>query len=238
MRNFNHFTFTTRNLPLDRKTLRNIIRRLLRRNAALQLASGQSDWHLLLPVYTGDINKPIQQDHLSAIFVQIKNRQKTEKLTLGSAFCRFFHPDQLGFCIQMELGVPPQKALAQMRWPARTRPFDSTESGRFVFGMQVFGAGSGTFPFLAKYPDLAGACGHLAHTLSTQREYPEEQPVLQALNGFDWAEPTGVTSGGGMGSHGGSDDQNDSEAGVEERMDDDRDDIDGLLDDDLRMSGM
>jgi hypothetical protein len=191
----------------------------------LQLAPNQSDWDLLLPVYTGDINKPIERDHLSAIFVQIKNRQKPQKLTLGSAYCRFFHPGQLGFCIQMEFGVPQREALAQMRWPTRTRPYDSTESGRFVFGMQVFGAGGGTFPFLTKYPNLAKACGNLVRTLSTNSEYPKEPPALEALNGFDSGEPSGGTSGGGMGGHGGDDDGE----GVE---DDDEDDTEDDYEDD------
>jgi len=53
---------------------------------ALQLTPCQSDWDLLLPVYTEDINKPIERDHMSAIFVQIKNRQKPAKLTLGTEY--------------------------------------------------------------------------------------------------------------------------------------------------------
>jgi hypothetical protein len=244
--NFNHFTFTTENLPWDRKSLQNVIRQLLRRNAALQLAPGQSDWDLLLPVYTGDINKPIEREHLSAIFVQINNRQSTKVLTLGSAYCCSFHPDQLGFCIQMEFGVRRRETLAKMRWPTHTPPVDSSELGRFVFGMQVFGAGGGTFPFLAKYPDLAKACGTLVRALSTKSEYPDEPPVLQALNGFDLVDPSGGTSGGGMGGHVGDDDgegvvdddMGGAEDGVGEGMDDDGDDIDGWIDDDLTMSGM
>jgi len=74
-RNFNHFTFATRNLPTKLKQLREVIHRLLRRNAAPQMAPLQPNWELLLPVCTGEINIPIVRNHLSAIFVQIKNRQ-------------------------------------------------------------------------------------------------------------------------------------------------------------------
>jgi hypothetical protein len=252
--NFNHFSFTTKTLPWDRKDIENFILKLLRRNAALQLAPGQSEWDLLLPVYTGDINQPIERDNLSAIFVQINNRQKFKKLTLGTEYHDCYRPDQLGFCIQMEFGVRKRETLAQMRWPTRTRPYESTESGRFVFGMQVFGAGGETFPFLTKYPNLAKACGNLVRTLSTKSEYPDEPPVLEALHGFDFEEPSGGTSGGGMGGHGGDDDwegvedddqddtedddEDDTEDGDAEEMDDDEEDIDGWIDEDVPMSGM
>jgi hypothetical protein len=246
--NFNHFTFTTKNLPRDRKKLQNIIRQLLRRNAALQLAPGQSDWDLLLPVYTGDINKPIERDHLSAIFVQIMNRQKPEKLTLGTEYRDCYRPDQLGFCLQMEFGASWQKPSTQMRWPRckRLRGNSVHVTGRFVFGMQVFGTDDKTFPFLAKYPDLGEACGNLMRTLTTKSEYPDELPVLQAILGFDWEEPSGGTSRGAMGGHGGDDDGegvedddgDDTEDGGGEGMHDDGDDIDGRIGEDLLMSGM
>jgi len=157
--NFNHFTVTTQNLPRDRETFQNVIRWLLRRNAALQLAPCQSDWDLLLPVYTGDINKPIKRDHLSAILIQIKDRQKSAKLTLGVEYHDCFRPRQLVVCIQMEFGAGWQNPSAHMQWPLckRMRDGSAQASGPFVFAMQVFGA-ERTFPFLAKYPDLREEC--------------------------------------------------------------------------------
>jgi hypothetical protein len=68
-----------------------------------------------------------------------------------------------------------------------------------VFGMQVFGADGRTFPFLTKYPDLGNECGNLVRTLATMSG---EQPMLQALNGFDMDEPDPAASSGRLG-HGG-----------------------------------
>jgi len=215
--NFNHFTYTTKKLPWDRENLQNVIRRLLRRNAALQLAPCQSDWDLLLPVYTGDIDKPIERDHLSAIFVRIGNRQKPVKLTLGTEYDNFFRPDQLGFYIQMEFGAGWLSPSTDMRWPSckRLRGGSFHVSGPFLFGIRVFGADDRTFPFLAKYPGLGKACGNLVRTLTAKCDYPDEQPVLQALKEFDMEEADAAacssglgwrgTSGGGGGGNGGDD---------------------------------
>jgi hypothetical protein len=98
-----------------------------------------------------------------------------------------------------------------MRWPSCKQLRDGAVciSGRFVFGMQVFGADERTFPFLAKYPDLSTACGNLVRTLTTKSEYPEEQPVHLALNGFDMEVPGGGTSGVSMGGNGGEGMQDD-----------------------------
>ena len=102
--NFNHFASTTTKLPENRKEFLDLIFALLRKNAPLQLAPLQSDWDLLLPVYTGDVEKPIDRDHLSAIFVQIKNRQKPEAVVEGDILGKVLHPGELCLCIQMELG--------------------------------------------------------------------------------------------------------------------------------------
>jgi len=180
--NFNHFTFTTENLPTTLEGLQNLIRRLLRRNAALQLSPRQPDWDLLLPVYTGNINKPIHRNHLTAIFIQIKNRHQPEKFILGTESLKCFRPEQLGFCVQMEFGSSFRPPLARMRWP-------TLASEPFVFGLQVFGANYRTFPFLAKYPALDTACGNLVRTMETLSEFPDEPPLLQALNGVSMQEP-------------------------------------------------
>jgi len=189
--NFNHFTFTTEKLPRNREMFQDVIRRLLKRNAALQLAPSQTDWDLLLPVYTGDINRPIERDHLSAIFVQIKNRQKPVQLTLGTEYRDYFLPGQLGFCIQMEFGASWQNPSPHMRWPTLSRTTgDSTEILEpFVFGMQVFGADERTFPFLAKYPSLTVVCGNLVRTLTTNGYCPEEEEAIRGMLPFAVRRP-------------------------------------------------
>ena len=56
---------------------------------------------------------------------------------------------------------------------------------RFMFGIKVFGADDRTFPFLAKYRCLGEACRHLVLTLTTDIEYRDEPPLLEALDGTD-----------------------------------------------------
>ena len=250
--NFNHFTSTTKKLPLDRESLQNVIRRLLRRNAALQLAPCHSDWDLLLPVYTGDVNKPILRDHLSAIFVQIQNQMHPAKLTIVKKYRKCFRPNQLGFCIQMEFGAGWKSPSTDMRWPSCKRSWNGSVrvSEPFVFGIQVFGADDRTFPFLAKYRRLGKACGNIVRTLTTKREYPDEQPVLEALKEFDMEEldaaacssglGCGDRPGGGTGGTGGDDTvAGRMEGGDGEGMEvGDGDRIGGRVGDDLPMSGM
>jgi len=54
-----------------------------------------------------------------------------------------------------------------------------------MFGIKVFGADDRTFPFLAKYRCLGEACRHLVLTLTTDIEYRDEPPLLEALDGTD-----------------------------------------------------
>jgi hypothetical protein len=184
---FQPFTYRTQNLPVDLESFQNVLLPLLRRNAALQLAPCQPDWDLLLPVYTGDINKPLERDHLSAIFIQTRNREHHEKLTLGTEYRMVFRPEQLGFCLQMEFGADWRRPLAYMRWPSSKRDRDGAirTSGPFVFGMQVFGADDRTFPFLAKYPELCKACRNLLDTLQPCIQYPNELRHLEDFLGYN-----------------------------------------------------
>jgi hypothetical protein len=242
--NFNHFVFATQKLPRDRERLQNVIRRMLRRNAALQLARFETDWDLLLPVYTGDINKPIERDHLSAIFIQFKDRQNSAKPTLATEYRDCFRPGQLVFCIQMEFGAGWQNPSAHMQWPSckRMRDESAQVSGPFVFGMQVFGADERTFPFLAKYPHLGKQCRKLVHTRTTNSDYPDEQPVLQMLTGVDREDKgeAGISNEVGYeGACGRGMDGNGRDDTVGMGMEDDvEEDIDGSIGNDLPMSGM
>jgi len=141
--------FRNQKLHRDRERLQNITCWLLGRNAALQLARFQTDWDLLRPVNTGDINKPTERVHPSAISILIKDRQKPAKPALGIEYRDCFRPGQLVFCIQMEFGAGWQNTSAHMRWPSckRMRDESAQVSGPFVFGMRVFGAGKERSPF-------------------------------------------------------------------------------------------
>jgi len=193
MVNFNHFTYTTEK-PRHRDSFPFLIRHLLRRNAASQLASCPDDWDLLLPVYTGDINKTVELDHTSAIFVQIKNRRRPAKLSLGSEYHNWIRPNQMGFSIQMPIGAGWQSPLTSMRQHSFTLSSDGSVSVSepFAFGVQVFGDDDRIFRFFDKYPSLAELCGALVRTLPTAYE----TPVRKALHGTATVDLEEVASSG------------------------------------------
>ena len=241
--NFSHFASTTTKLPENRKEFLDLIFSLLRKNAALQLAPKQRDWDLLLPVYTGDVEKPIDRDHLSAIFVQIKNRQKPEAVEVGDILEKILHPAELCLCIQMELGSVHKNPSSHMIWPTFRKPKkDDTKDTEgdtqrafepFIFSMQTFGAGRDTFPFLAKYPRLQQKCRELLDVI-IRNEYPDEQKMSEDLKGFPvnqgiatlWerAARKGVTTASG-GSLAADTDAADDDKAVDEMADRDEADV-------------
>jgi hypothetical protein len=70
--NFNHSTFTTKPIPRDPEKFSQMLISLLRRAQELQLYHNESDWDMLIPLYYGDLNKPLQIECVSACFIQIK----------------------------------------------------------------------------------------------------------------------------------------------------------------------
>jgi hypothetical protein len=63
--NFTHFVSTTTTLEMTK--CRNMLHRLLREQAALQLAPQQELWDLLIPIYRGDINALFDRNRVTAM---------------------------------------------------------------------------------------------------------------------------------------------------------------------------
>lgn len=81
--------FTSTEELLTKDSFKPLCHSLLRRSAALQLASHQPLYDLLIPFYHGDINAPYDGSKAGAILVQIKNRKT--KTSPSSVLSRPFH---------------------------------------------------------------------------------------------------------------------------------------------------
>lgn len=174
--NFSHFVRVLDPLPDNRLEFENVLMMLLLRNAALQLAPVQECWDLLLRIYIGDVNLPYDRSHLSAIFIQVKNRQLGPELVLGPEYNAYHHAKQLGICIRMELSMEHGPSQVIMRL--------ATPSDPAVFGMAVKGCNLATYPFLGCHPDLLSRCNALLQTMTlvpfaAERDAAEKLGCLQ-----------------------------------------------------------
>jgi len=70
--NFTHFIPTHENLSPE--VLPDLLSDLLRRSAALQLAPCQPTYDILLPIYFGEENEPLDPSKCGCVMIQVKNR--------------------------------------------------------------------------------------------------------------------------------------------------------------------
>jgi hypothetical protein len=83
--NFNHFVPTHKNLCSE--VLSGLLVDLLRRSAALQLCPGQPTYDILIPIYFGDENLPLNPSECGCIVVQVnKDTGSTPSTLLGEEF--------------------------------------------------------------------------------------------------------------------------------------------------------
>jgi len=108
--NFNHISATPSALSAD--TLPGYLHDLLRESAALQLERNQEDWDLLIPMYFGAINHKFDPSLISAVFIQMKDRENQVPLELDPASPLFKNLEQPILGIIMNLGIFYQPAVA------------------------------------------------------------------------------------------------------------------------------
>jgi hypothetical protein len=91
--NFTHFASTHESLRPD--VISNLLVDLLRRSAALQLGPVQATYDILIPIYFGDKNKPLDPSECGFIVVQVKNRDAgtTPKAIFREDFTKFEDSD-------------------------------------------------------------------------------------------------------------------------------------------------
>ncbi|KAF8535758.1 hypothetical protein BDD12DRAFT_891842 [Trichophaea hybrida] len=173
--NINHFTYTKERLPTKRHDMQLLLLQLFRSNAALQLHPQQQWWDLLIPVYHGDLSTNVDLEKMSALLIQVKNRihKKAQKLSTFSV--QSFGKGMLVLCIQLELGDNYQDAKQSTPiWP---------KSGPCVVGVEIFGGGSLTFPFLKDQAFAEEVNRILKEVIPTETELLQSE-LCNKLDGF------------------------------------------------------
>lgn len=56
---------------------------LLHGGAALKLKETQRVWHLMIPLYLGSPDEPINKARLSVLLIQVENRKSTQVFRVG-----------------------------------------------------------------------------------------------------------------------------------------------------------
>jgi hypothetical protein len=75
--NFNKFVSTSRELCQEH--IKDLLWRGFASQAAFQLAPNQAYWYLLIPVYFGSVDEPLDQKKIGVISIQVKNRTNAVK---------------------------------------------------------------------------------------------------------------------------------------------------------------
>jgi hypothetical protein len=228
--NFTHFTYTTKHLDPDNFT--NLLVDLLRSHAALQLCPTQKWWDILIPVYFGNADLPLDFKKVGALLIQAKNRIGQESLKLGNQYKKFFPPGALVICLQLEVGMKLSDVPTfQMRWPSLKEEKDlQIPTEPFVMGVHARGHGPETFPFLANH-GLAAPCELLVKEV-TPSQTGLELEICSRLRGLHLIETESEDEPDDK-DDGGNGDEDDIDVG--DAGDDDSDDHDG---EDSQMAGV
>ena len=137
--NFSFFTTTDQPLTESRDAMAELLHNLMFTQAALQLCSNQKTWDLLLPIYLGDPEDDFNSNLLTALMIQVKNRQRNQPYIINKAnHATFFPVGTPVITIILELGVE-QGGIS---------PIGSFRDD--VFGFKISGLGTEIYECLEK----------------------------------------------------------------------------------------
>jgi hypothetical protein len=132
--NFTHFVSTTTTLEVTK--CRNMLHRLLREQAAPQLAPQQELWDLLIPIYLGDINAPFDRNRVTAMLVQVKNTDDPNP----------HKPDRTKYEKYLDLDpTTPIITILLDLWQTRNKIKRMATYDPNVFAIRVSGCGQGAY---------------------------------------------------------------------------------------------
>ena len=152
--NFTHFTSTDKEINFDE--LGELLHGLVHSQAALQCAFRQSSWDLIVPIYLGDVDQPFNRSYLSAMFVQVKNRQRKSTLWVAPGDYVAFNSVPI-FCLLLDLGLDTGSVSpCQVDVP-------------HVYAVHASGATARTFRVLSQNSELARVFGDLLSEISCVR---------------------------------------------------------------------
>ena len=166
--NFTHFVCTNQPLSMDSESLSNmeLIHGLMMQQAALQCSTGQYLFDLIIPIYLGDPNAAFNQEHLSALLVQVKNSKKAHKLDLKSYksdYRKYFQSGTTGFHRPL-LSVLLNSGVDEHYFELADS-FNNT-----VFGFTLGGRNAQSYSLFQSDPGLGTACNHMLQLLPQDPE--------------------------------------------------------------------
>ncbi|KAF8439613.1 hypothetical protein BGX38DRAFT_1207300, partial [Terfezia claveryi] len=100
--NFSHFVSTSHQLAMDSESSTNnfeLIHGLMMQQAALQCSPDQYLFDFIIPIYLGDPDTEFNQQHLSALLLQVKNTKKEHRVDLKghNEYRKYFHSGSTEF---------------------------------------------------------------------------------------------------------------------------------------------
>jgi hypothetical protein len=110
--NFTHFTSTE--VSLKGATISDLLHKLLRQQAALQLAYRQPVWDILIPVYFGDRYQDFDPARALAVLISVKNGTRPSPFSLQSDmhhYADFVHTEDPILFILMDLGTTKNEVV-------------------------------------------------------------------------------------------------------------------------------
>ena len=121
--------------------------------AALQCSPGQYLFDFVIPMYLGDPNTDFDQQHLSALVVQVKHTKREHTVDLKSHksdYCKYSH------CDATEFNRPLLSVL--LNSGAETNYFDLADSfNNTVFGFTLGGRDANAYRLFQTDPELEKA---------------------------------------------------------------------------------
>lgn len=136
--NFTHFASTEK--VLESNTIDDLLYQLLYNQAALQLATNQKAWDVLIPIYFGDIDEPFGDSKISVLLIQGKNKENGTLLSVDedkAAYEQLFK-DRMVISILVDLGAKGAKCARQPTYRQQT------------WAYRITGHQSATYPCIPK----------------------------------------------------------------------------------------
>ena len=105
--NFTHWVHTTKGLPNTTEGILELLHMLLYGGAALKLKDTQGVWDLMIPLYLGSTDEPINKAKLSALLIKVKSQKSAQPFIVDeNDYSPLFPPTMPVISIQVEIGVP------------------------------------------------------------------------------------------------------------------------------------
>jgi len=181
--NFSHLVSTNQPLTMDSESTSNLelMHGLMMQQAALQCSTGQYLFNFVIPIYLGDLNVDFDQQHLSALLVQVNNTNKEHTLDLKSHksdYRKYFQSGITGFnrpLLSILLSSGAEKHYFEL-----ADSFNHT-----VFGFTLGGWDANAYRVFQTEPELGKACNSMLQLLPKDPESNLHAQLCRSNKRFD-----------------------------------------------------